>query len=269
MEDLKNNKNILLKKDIVNDYLINTDTVANILLGGKKSSKKDSKKSKDSKKDKKDLKKLKDKKDKKVKKDKKDKIKVDKVDKEKVEEDKKARNIYEDIKIKLEPIKVILKYKNNNRKNQYETYIFVGSFGKTYQKIFKRIENLSLYETLKEITKEEENILTNAYGDFWITKFFNIYHISYFINKIEQNTQLKTELLKKYDERWLQNFINKFKNDVVFKKINYSYSDLIKFQYKIKMGKKLEKMELEKEDIEELNFKTVDKNILYSQPDIF
>ena len=43
----------------------------------------------------------------------------------------------------------------------------------------------------------------------------------------------------------------------MFKKINYSYSDLIKFQYKIKMGKKLEKVMLEKEDIE-LIFSTAD-----------
>jgi hypothetical protein len=35
------------------------------------------------------------------------------------------------------------------------------------------------------------------------------------------------------------------------------------------MGKKLEKIEIEKEDIEDLNFKTQSKNILYNKPDIF
>jgi hypothetical protein len=243
------------KKDIIDTFLINTDD-AN-LLGGKKNTSKKEKKTKTEK-------------DKKIKKNKSDEGDKDTTVKKKLKESYEPRNIYENLKIKLDPIKVIFKYKNNNRKNQYETYIFVGTFGKKYEKIFSRIENLNLYETLKEITLEEEKSLTEGFGDLWYQKFFNIYHISEFVNKIESNSEIKKELLKKYDDRWLANLVNKFKNDVVFKKINYSYSDLIKFQYKVKMGKKLEKIELEKEDIEELNFKTQNKtkNILNAIPDI-
>jgi hypothetical protein len=236
------------KKDIVDEYLIN-DPDANIQKGGIKKKKNKivktpSKKNNITKKN--------------VKTEKKPKI------------DYQPRNIYQNLKFKLEPIKVIFKYKNSNRKNQYETYIFVGTIGKRYESIFSRIEKLNLYETLKEITTDEEKSLSNGFGEFWMTKFFNIYHISEFVNKIEQNSTIKTDLLKKYDDRWLQNFINKFKSDVVFKKVYYSYSDLIKFQYKVKMGKKIEKIEIEKEDVEELNFKIQDKskNILYNKPNI-
>jgi hypothetical protein len=171
-----------------------------------------------------------------------------------------SRNIYENIDYKIEPIKVIYKYKNINRKTQYLIYIFLGSLGKKYEKILSKIENLNLYDTLIELTKEEEYKLMEGFGDLWMVKFFNIYHISGFINKIESKPELKKKLLKKYDEEWLNNFINKFKKQVVYKKVNYSFSDLVKFQYKIKMGKKLEKVLIEKEDIEELNFSTETKN---------
>jgi len=142
-------------------------------------------------------------------------------------ENTEPRNIYANVEHKIEPIKIIYKYKNINRKNQYITYIYVGEMGKKYKDILSKIENLNLYDSL--------------FGDLWMTKFFNIYHISAFVNKLEEKPELKTKLLKKYDSIWLNNFIEKFKKNVVFKKINYSFGDLVKFQYKIKMGKKLEK----------------------------
>ena len=245
IKDIKN-----LKKDIIDAYLINTEDGINHVGGTKK--------------------------DKKEKKNSKTNSKNSNINKKKEKFEKKTktnylpRNIYQNLKFKLEPIKIILKYKNSNRKNQYETYIFVGTIGKRYDSIFSRIEKLNLYETLKEITIDEEKSLVNGFGDFWMTKFFNIYHISEFVNKIEQNSKIKSVLIDKYNDIWLQNFINKFKNDIVFKKVYYSYSDLIKFQYKVKMGKKLEKIEIEKEDVEELNFKIQEKtkNILYNKPNI-
>jgi len=176
------------------------------------------------------------------------------------EEPNNSRNIYENLNYKIEPIKIVYKYKNINRKTQYLTYIFLGSQGKKYEKILNRIENLNLYDTLLEITKEEEYKLIEGFGDLWMVKFFNIYHISGFVNKLETKPELKKKLLKKYEEEWLNNFINKFKKNIVYKKINYSFGDLVKFQYKVKMGKKLEKVLIEKEDIEELNFISNTKN---------
>ena len=217
MEYLSNN-NIndkkILKKDIINTYLINSDDINNQTGGIKKKIKKNDKTGK--------IDKKKSKKNNITKKN----LKNDK----KPEIDYKPRNIYQNLKFKLEPIKVIFKYKNSNRKNQYETYIFVGTIGKRYEKIFSRIEKLNLYETLKEITVDEEKSLVNGFGEFWMTKFFNIYHISEFVNKIEENSKIKSDLVTKFDDRWLQNFINKFKNDIVFKKLYYYYSYLIKFK---------------------------------------
>ena len=164
------------------------------------------------------------------------------------------KNIYSTIDNKLEPIKLVYKYKNNNNKNQYIIYIFVGDIGKRFEHIFKKIEELSLYETLISLTNKEEEELIKYYGNLWMTKFFNIYHISAFVNKLETNATIKKELLKKYDDKWITNFINRFKNNIIFKKINYSYSELIKRDYKITMGKKLEKVLLSKEDIENISF---------------
>ncbi len=187
--------------------------------------------------------------------------------------EEKPRNIYSEIEYKLEPIKILYKYKNNNRKSQYLTYIFLGDIGKRYDPILKKIEKLNLYDSLLILSREEENKLMKIFGDLWMTKFFNIYHISAFVNKLEKKPDMKKELLKKYEKEWIDNFISKFKNEVVFKKIHYSYSDLIKFQYKVKMGKKLEKVMLEKEDIEDISFETKDKsgkttNILYEVKDL-
>lgn len=176
------------------------------------------------------------------------------------EENKDPHDIFEDFNYKIEPIKIIYKYKNINRKSQYITYIYLGVLGKKYEKILSRIENLDLYESLLEITREEENKLVEGFGDLWMVKFFNIYHISSFVNKLETKPELKSKLLKKYDLGWITNFVEKFKLNVVYKKVNYSYGDLVKFQYKIKMGKKMEKVLIEKEDVEELNFSTEQKH---------
>jgi hypothetical protein len=181
--------------------------------------------------------------------------------------EERPRNIYEKIEYKLEPIKILFQYKNNNKKTEYETYIFVGFIGNRYKEIFDKIKDLDIYETLKTISIDDEKKLSKGFGDFWITKFFNKYHISAFVNKIQNNKEIKNTILNKFEEEWLTKFINKFKSDIVFKKVNYSYADLVKFEYKIKMGKKLEKMQLEKEDVEELNFENSNsfknKNILY------
>ena len=186
-------------------------------------------------------------------------------------EDNKG-NIYSNVQERLEPIKLIYKYNNNNHKNQYIMYIFVGKIGKRYENILKKIEKLNLHDTLLILSLNEEKKLIEIFGELWMTKFFNIYHISSFINKLENNPKIKKDLLKKYDEKWIVNFINKFKNNVIFKKINYSYSDLIKLEYKNMMGKKLDKIILTNDDIvfdqKNITSNTSSKNILYQIPNI-
>ena len=176
------------------------------------------------------------------------------------EENLKPRNIYADIEHKIEPVKVIYKYKNINRKNQYITYIFLGPQGKKYDKILSKIEKLNIYDALLELTKEEELKLIDGFGDLWITKFYNIQHISSFVNKLEEKPGLKKKLLEKYDNMWISKFIEKFNKEIIFKKVNYSFGELVKFQYKTKMGKKMEQSIIEKDDMEEINLETQTKN---------
>jgi hypothetical protein len=181
------------------------------------------------------------------------------------------RNIYSKFKEKLDPIKLIYKYNNNNHKNQYIMYIFVGKIGKRHINILKKIEKLNLHDTLLVLSSSEEKELIEAFGDLWMIKFFNIYHISAFINKLENNPKIKKDLLKKYDENWITNFINKFKNNIIFKKINYSYSDLIKLEYKNMMGKKLDKIILTNDDIifdQKNTSNSSSSNILYQIPNL-
>ena len=70
--------------------------------------------------------------------------------------EEKPRNIYEKLEYKLEPLKILFQYKNNNRKVEYETYIFVGFIGNRYKEIFDKIKDLDIYETLKTISLDDE-----------------------------------------------------------------------------------------------------------------
>jgi hypothetical protein len=182
-----------------------------------------------------------------------------------VEKDKKPRNIYSKLEYKLEPIKVLYKYKNNNRKNQYITYIYLGVIGKRYEKILKKIEDLDLYNSLITLSKEDELKLIDGFGELWMTKFFNIYHISGFVNKLidSKGDVLKKKLLKKYDNLWISNFINKFNDKVIHKKVHYSFSELIENNFKNMMGKKIEKFKDDLEDLD-LNVNLKGNNILNS-----
>ncbi len=54
-----------------------------------------------------------------------------------------------------DPIKLIWKYKNNNRRWQYAMYIFVGDVAKPIKKILDKIADLNFYDSLLNLTKEE------------------------------------------------------------------------------------------------------------------
>ena len=62
-----------------------------------------------------------------------------------------------------QPIKIIWKYKNNNRRIQYNQYIFIGEVSSSIMKILTRIENLSFYETLINLTKDDWKQLEKQY----------------------------------------------------------------------------------------------------------
>lgn len=126
-----------------------------------------------------------------------------------------------------DPIKIIFKYKNNNRRVQYHTYIFVGSLvPKNIMKILNRIKNLSLYETFMEISVKENNKLKKHYGLKWYTLFFNTYHILYTMEQIRQDRNMEINLRDKYGDDWYDEHITEFK--LVEKPIYYNYNVVIK-----------------------------------------
>ena len=83
-----------------------------------------------------------------------------------------------------EPIKLIYKYKNNNGKQQYNIYIFIGKLiDKKVVDILEKIKNLNLYDTLIQLNDIEIKILEKIYKEYWYEKFFNNYHINHMKKK--------------------------------------------------------------------------------------
>lgn len=124
------------------------------------------------------------------------------------------------------PIKIIWKYKNKHRRIQYNTYIFVGPISNDLDKILIKISDLSLYKAWVTLLKTDISVLEKKYGNTWYTYFYNAYHISNTVNIVrESNAQLK-ELSEKYGDEWIKTHISA--NEILNKKILYSYEALFK-----------------------------------------
>ena len=137
-----------------------------------------------------------------------------------------------------EPIKVIWKFKNNNRRTQYNQYIFVGEVSSNLMKVLKKIENMTFYETLINLTKDEYKILEKTYGDFWYKYFFNTYHLNSAILIIRESSAQKNELNDKYGKEWVELHITN--KQLMEKKLIYSFESLIKDELERKNKKKKE-----------------------------
>ncbi len=125
-----------------------------------------------------------------------------------------------------DPIKIILKYKNQNRRIQYHTYIFIGSVSKSIMSILNKIKNLSLYDGLILLSKLEYNRIEKYYGSVWYKKFYNTHHTNYIINNVKKSPQQRQELLDKYGKNWYKTHITGYTS--VDKKIFYTYDAKIK-----------------------------------------
>ena len=89
-----------------------------------------------------------------------------------------------------DPIKIIHKFKNQNRKNQYNVLIFVGNIlSDTTNKVLKKIKDKNLYNTLIDLNNRDLEILNKDYGDKWYQKFFINKHINYTFKLIKQMDQ--------------------------------------------------------------------------------
>lgn len=155
-----------------------------------------------------------------------------------------------------DPIKVIWKYKNNNRRIQYHTYIFVGSFTKNIDDVLKKIKNMNLYDAIIKLTKDEHKRISDRYGSTWYTKFYNKYHLHFTVEQIRESRTLKKELVTKMGQKWYDTNIEIYaKNE---KKLIYTYAALIKDENTRKMMKK-KKRELSSasDDLEDIDFKMI------------
>uniref|UniRef100_A0A6C0H7V8 Uncharacterized protein n=1 Tax=viral metagenome TaxID=1070528 RepID=A0A6C0H7V8_9ZZZZ len=110
-----------------------------------------------------------------------------------------------------DPIKVIHKIKNNNRKIIYKVYIFVGPFiDEIILNTLNKIRELDFITTLIELEKNNYLLLENYYGKFWYKYFFLSYHIHHQIDLIKTKFDtIQKSLISKYGNDWYNEHINK------------------------------------------------------------
>ena len=126
-----------------------------------------------------------------------------------------------------EPIKVIHKYKNINRKIQYNVIIFVGNLlNENTNRVLKKIKDKSLIEALLELNDRDITIMNNEYGQYWYKYFYIDKHIRYTINKLIIGNEIKKkEIIKKYGQEWFNLHIQTDQN---IAKVAYSFQSFFK-----------------------------------------
>ena len=152
-----------------------------------------------------------------------------------------------------EPIKIIHKYKNHNRKIQFNVLIFVGNLiSDPINKVLQKIKNKNLYDSLIEINERDIDLINKEYGIKWYKYFFIDKHINHTFDKIIKSNEIKKkEIIKKYGKEWYElhienyseisktiySFQSTFKNDKEQKlksqKIKLTTNETINHSYKI------------------------------------
>jgi hypothetical protein len=168
-----------------------------------------------------------------------------------------------------DPVKIIWKYKNDNRRVQYNTYIFVGNqVPHDIQKSLDKIINLNFYDALISLNKTEHKKLEDFYGNEWYNKFYNTYHVHHSIQLIKESNTQKKELIDKFGEKWYEKHIST--KQLIDKKILYSYESLIKDERLRKIVKKGRNIAVVESDDGQTDFtmqKKIDVNKLFSKHD--
>lgn len=157
-----------------------------------------------------------------------------------------------------DPIKIIWKYKNKNRRTQYNQYIYIGPVSSEVLKILNKISDLSLYDTWVSLSKSELKILEIKYGEFWYNNFFNTYHTNNTITLIRDTNAQKKEITDKFGSEWIKKHIEG--RELIEKKILYSYEALFKDEMMRKTVKKGRTVaSLDDNDID-IDYKTLKKD---------
>jgi len=157
------------------------------------------------------------------------------------------------------PIKIIYKYKNDNRKNQYQYYVFVGSLLPTpIQKILKKMQDLNFFDTIITLSEKEISNLVEFYGEFWYKYFFLTEHLGASIQAISKSVQKRNDIIQKLSKDWYDTHIESIK---YMTRSQYNYQTIFKRDSKVKA----KKQDLDdEEDFEENNYKTSGNIIIES-----
>jgi hypothetical protein len=143
-----------------------------------------------------------------------------------------------------DPLKIIHKFKNNNRRIQYKIYIFIGSLvPNEVMNILELIKNKNFYDTLITLNSKQYKILEEFYGNKWYEKFFISYHINNSIKTIITSLTKKKELENHYSKEWYQEHINIPKINKVSYSFASNYYDNLNDKKKLKLSSK--KVELD------------------------
>ena len=142
------------------------------------------------------------------------------------------------------PIKIIHKFKNNNRRVQYIQYIFIGSLvDDNVYNILKTIKNKTLYDTLDFLNKNKLKILEDYYGEYWYTYFFNTYHIKSQKNIILKSTAKKKSINGKLGKEWISKHLEITEEKTKQYSFASNYYDYLLSRNKIKTKTKKKEMD--------------------------
>ena len=120
-----------------------------------------------------------------------------------------------------DPIKIIHKFKNNNRRIQYHIYIFVGSLvNEEILKILESIKNKDFYNTMINLSKKNYKLLEDYYGEYWYKFFFVNRHIKNQISNILKNNTKKKMIINKFGKDWF----SKHFETIILSKIEFSFA---------------------------------------------
>ena len=155
------------------------------------------------------------------------------------------------------PFKIIHKFKNNNNRIQYLTYIFVGSLvDDDVLKILESITEKDFFDTITQLNQKKIKILEDYYGNKWYTYFFINDHIIYSIKKINEDKKLQKKVIDNLGKDWYTNNIelkNSQVRDLFKKNIPFSFST--DFQNYLVSRNKIKSVQLKDDDEQNIESK--------------
>merc|ERR1712166_1177014 len=109
-----------------------------------------------------------------------------------------------------DPIKVIHRYKNKNRRNQFLVYIFIGNLvPDEIKKILNKITKLTFIDSILKLSKKDHKLIAEYYGERWYRYFFPSAHIKYSIKNISSSASNRKSIVKMMGKEWFNIHIDK------------------------------------------------------------